>query len=48
MRQTLTTISELAGIALIVVGIGIWSIAAALVAAGLALVGIGYIEGAKE
>lgn len=43
MRDVLTTLAEVAGSILLVVGIGLWSVPAALVAAGLLLIlgGIG-------
>lgn len=48
MRQTLTTIVELVGLALVAVGLGLMYVPAGIVAAGLTLVGLGFIEGRVE
>ena len=44
-RDLLTTLLELLGLALIVAGVGMWSIPAALVVAGAGLVGVGALLG---
>ena len=43
-RESVTTATEVIGAALVVIGVSSWSIAAGLVAAGLALIGIGYLS----
>ena len=45
LRDLLTTVLELAGLALIVAGVALWSIPAALITAGAGLVGVGYLLG---
>lgn len=42
VNQLLTTLLELVGVGLIVVGLAMWSVPVALVAAGAALIGISY------
>lgn len=42
-REALTTATEGIGTVLVVIGVSSWSIAAGLVVAGLALIGIGYL-----
>lgn len=45
-RKTLTTILEVLGLVLVVAGIGtIWGTGAVLIAGGLGLVAIGFLEG---
>ena len=44
-RRTLTTLLELIGASLVVIGVSSVSVAAGLVVAGIALVGIGYLIG---
>jgi hypothetical protein len=42
-RRVLVTVLEVFGIVLVVIGVSSWSLAAGLVAAGIALTGIGYL-----
>lgn len=45
MRDLLTTVLEVLGLALIVAGVALWSTPAALITAGAGLIGIGYLLG---
>ena len=44
-RQTFSTVLELIGASLVVIGVSSFSVAAAFVVGGIALVGIGYLLG---
>lgn len=43
MREVLTTIIEVLGAALVVAGVAMWSLPAALIVAGLLLAAVGYV-----
>lgn len=47
MRETLTTVAEVAGLVLVAVGIGLHDVPAGMVAGGLGLVAVG-VFGARQ
>lgn len=42
MRDAVTTLLELAGVVLVVIGVAAWSVPAALIVAGVACLAIGW------